>query len=466
MEKIILKDIPDLYKIDVYKDHDGYSALKKVLTEWKPEEVIEEVKKSNLRGRGGAAFPTGLKWSFMPKGNEKVKYLCCNGDESEPGSFKDREIFEKNPHQFIEGSLIAAYAMGIKAIYIYIRGEYWKWINIMEECVADAYEKGYIGEKIFDSTFSTEMYIHKGAGAYICGEESSLMNSLEGKRGYPRVKPPFPAAVGVWGCPTTVNNIETLANIPEIINKGSEWFSKIGEPKHPGTLLYNVSGHVNKPGVYELPTGYPLMDLINDYCGGMKNDKDLKMVIPGGSSMPPLTKEESLNMKMDAESLKAVGSAIGTAGIIVMDEDTDVVNVLRRITKFYYHESCGQCTPCREGCGWMLKVLDRIMEGNGRNSDLDLLISIAENIEGNTICALGDAAAWPVKWTVRKFRKDFEAKIKDQTIELPVLNKVHGLQMSDEYDTITFESEQEVVESLIGKVQELTSNEDVKRFSS
>lgn len=464
MENIILKDIPDLHKINVYEEHGGYSALKKVVTGMKPEEVIEEVKKSNLRGRGGACFPTGLKWSFMPKGNEKLKYLCCNGDESEPGSFKDREIFEKNPHQFIEGSLIAAYAMGIKAIYIYIRGEYWKWLNIMEDCVAEAYSKGFAGEKIFDSNFSTEMYIHKGAGAYICGEESSLMNSLEGKRGYPRVKPPFPAAVGVWGCPTTVNNIETLANIPEIINKGGEWFSKIGEPKHPGTLLYNVSGHVNKPGVYELPTGIPLMTLINDYCGGMKNGKDLKMVIPGGSSMPPLTKEESLYMKMDAESLKAVGSAIGTAGIIVMDEDTDIVNVLKRITQFYYHESCGQCTPCREGCGWMLKVLERIMDGTGRNSDLDLLISIAENIEGNTICALGDAAAWPVKWTIRKFRKDFEAKITDQTIELPVLNKVHGLQMSDEYDTITFESEHEIVEEMIGKVQEVVNNEGVKRF--
>ncbi|MBK8981756.1 MAG: NADH-quinone oxidoreductase subunit NuoF [Ignavibacteria bacterium] len=465
MEKIILKDIPDLDKIDVYISNGGYSALKKVLTGMKPDEVIAEVKNSGLRGRGGACFSTGMKWSFMPKGNEKPKFLCCNGDESEPGSFKDREIFEKNPHQFIEGSLIAAYAMGIQAVYVYIRGEYWKWINIMEECVADAYKKGLIGKNILGSDFSVEMYVHKGAGAYICGEESSLMNSLEGKRGYPRVKPPFPASVGVWGNPTTINNIETLANISEIINKGSEWFSKIGDPKHPGTLLYGVSGHVNKPGVYELPTGTPLMTIINDYCGGIKDGKDFKMIIPGGSSMPPLTKEESLTMKMDAESLKAVGSAIGTAGIIVMDEDTDIVHVLQRITKFYYHESCGQCTPCREGCGWMLKVLDRIMDGTGRHSDLDLLISVAENIEGNTICALGDAAAWPVKWTIRKFRKEFEAKIKDENIELPVLNKVHGLRKSDEYVSIDT-NENILVESLIGKVQEITVDENLKRYSS
>ncbi|MBK9331556.1 MAG: NADH-quinone oxidoreductase subunit NuoF [Ignavibacteria bacterium] len=465
MEKIILKDIPDLDKIDVYISNGGYSALKKVLTGMKPDEVIAEVKNSGLRGRGGACFSTGMKWSFMPKGNEKPKFLCCNGDESEPGSFKDREIFEKNPHQFIEGSLIAAYAMGIQAVYVYIRGEYWKWINIMEECVADAYKKGLIGKNILGSDFSVEMYVHKGAGAYICGEESSLMNSLEGKRGYPRVKPPFPAAVGVWGNPTTINNIETLANVPEIINKGSEWFSKIGDPKHPGTLLYGVSGHVNKPGVYELPTGTPLMTIINDYCGGIKDGKDFKMIIPGGSSMPPLTKEESLTMKMDAESLKAVGSAIGTAGIMVMDEDTDIVHVLQRITKFYYHESCGQCTPCREGCGWMLKVLDRIMDGTGRHSDLDLLISVAENIEGNTICALGDAAAWPVKWTVRKFRKEFESKIKNENIELPVLNKVHGLRKSDEYVTIDTD-ENTLVESLIGKVQEITVDENLKRYSS
>ena len=464
MEKIILKDIPDLDKIDVYIKNGGYSALRKCLNEMTSEQVIEEVKKSGLRGRGGAAFPTGMKWGFMPKGNEKPKYLCCNGDESEPGSFKDREIFEKNPHQFIEGSLIAAYAMGVGGIYVYIRGEYWKWINIMERCAKEAYEKGFIGKNILGSTFSTEMFVHRGAGAYICGEESSLMNSLEGKRAYPRIKPPFPAAVGVWGNPTTINNIETLANVPDIITKGGEWFSKIGEPKHPGNLLFGVSGHVNQPGVYELPSGTPLMTIINDYCGGVTGGKDIKMIIPGGSSMPPLTKEESLTMKMDAESLKAVGSAIGTAGIIVMDEDTDIVEVLRRITKFYYHESCGQCTPCREGCGWMLKVLQRIMDGNGKQSDLDLLISVAENIEGNTICALGDAAAWPVKWTVRKFRKDFEAKIRPD-VQIPVQNKVHGLRSSDEYVRVKTDTNT-LVENLQGKVQENLNDLETKRFSS
>jgi len=466
MEKIILKDIPDLNKIDVYVANGGYTALKKAVSQMSPDQVIEEVKTSGLKGRGGACFSTGLKWSFIPKGSPKPKYLLCNGDESEPGSFKDREIFEKNPQQFIEGALIAAYAIGAKAIYIYIRGEYWKWIKLMEESVADAYKKGFIGNNIFGSDFSCEMYIHVGAGAYICGEETSLMNSLEGKRGYPRVKPPFPAISGAWGNPTIINNIETLANVPEIINKGGEWFSKIGDPRQPGTLLFGVSGHVNKPGVYELPTGIPLMTIINDHCGGVKDGKEIKMVIPGGSSMPPLNREEALTIKMDNESLKAIGSYIGTAGVIVMSEGTDVVDVIRRITKFYYHESCGQCTPCREGCGWMLKVLNRIMDGTGRMSDLDLLISVAENIEGNTICALGDAAAWPVKWAVRKFRKDFEAKITDKTIVLPVLNKVHGLRDSDEYETITLQSDQEVVENLMGSVQEIIHNDDVKRFSS
>ena len=425
--KIILKDIPDLDKIEVYEANGGYSALKKVLKEMKPDDVINEVKKSNLRGRGGACFPTGLKWSFMPKGNEKPKYLCCNGDESEPGSFKDREIFERNPHQFIEGVLIACYAMGITAAYVYIRGEYYKWIKILEGKIKEAYAKGFIGKNILGTDFSTDIYVHRGAGAYICGEESSLMNSLEGKRGYPRVKPPFPAACGLWGQPTTINNIETLSNVPEIIKNGAEWFSKIGSEKHPGTLLFGVSGHVNKPGVYEIETGVPLKKIINEYCGGVLDGKEIKMVIPGGSSMPPLTKEEALTVNMDDASLKAIGSAIGTAGVIVMNEDTDLVKVLIRIAHFYYHESCGQCTPCREGTGWMLRVLKRIDAGQGRKEDLDLLINVAENIEGNTICALGDAAAWPVKWTVRKFRKEFEAKIPKEEVELIPKNKVHSL---------------------------------------
>jgi len=428
--KIILKDIPDLHKLDVYESNGGYSALKKALKEMKPDDVINEVKISNLRGRGGACFYTGLKWTFMPKDTPKPKYLCCNGDESEPGSFKDREIFEKNPHQFIEGTLLACYAMGIKAAYVYIRGEYFTWINLLQKAIDDAYKKGYIGKNILGTDFSTDIYIHRGAGAYICGEESALMNSVEGKRGYPRVKPPFPAAFGLWGNPTTINNIETLTNIPEIIKNGGEWFSKIGEPKHPGTLLFGVSGHVNKPGVYELETGTPLMTIINDYCGGVTGGKEIKMVIPGGSSMPPLTKEEALTVKMDDASLKAIGSAIGTAGVMVMNEDADIVKVLLRISKFYYHESCGQCTPCREGTGWMMRVLKRIDEGKGRMADLDLLTEVAQNIEGNTICALGDAAAWPVKWTIKKFRKEFEAKIPKDEVKTEPLNKVHSLRYS------------------------------------
>jgi NADH-quinone oxidoreductase subunit F len=424
--KLILKDIKELHNINVYESNGGYSALKKALKKMTPDEVINEVKVSNLRGRGGACFPTGLKWTFMPKVTDKPKYLCCNGDESEPGSFKDREIFEKNPHQFIEGVLISCYAMGIQTAYVYIRGEYYKWITLLQTAIDDAYKKGYIGKNILGTKFSTDIYIHRGAGAYICGEESALMNSIEGKRGYPRVRPPFPAAYGLWGNPTTINNVETLTNIPEIIINGGEWFSKIGEPKHPGTLLFGVSGHVNKPGVYELETGTPLMTIINDYCGGVTDGKDIKMVIPGGSSMPPLTKEESLTIKMDDTSLKAIGSAIGTAGIIVMNEDTDVVKVLERISYFYYHESCGQCTPCREGTGWLLRILKRINKGEGRIEDLDLLTDVSQNIEGNTICALGDAAAWPVKWTVKKFRKDFEKKIKEN-IPLPAKNIVHSL---------------------------------------
>ena len=267
MMKIILKDIKDLHEIEVYEKNGGYTSFRKALKKMTPDDIINEVKKSNLKGRGGACFPTGLKWSFMPKGNDNPKFLCCNGDESEPGSFKDREIFEKNPHQFIEGALITAYAIGAQTIYVYIRGEYNKWIYLLQKALDDAYSKGYIGKNILKSGFSTEMYIHKGAGAYICGEESALMDSIEGKRGYPRVKPPFPAQRGLWGYPTTVNNIETLSNVPEIIENGGEWFSKIGAPEHPGTLLFGVSGHVNKPGVYELETGTPLMTIINDNCG-------------------------------------------------------------------------------------------------------------------------------------------------------------------------------------------------------
>ncbi|MFA6981240.1 MAG: NADH-quinone oxidoreductase subunit NuoF [Ignavibacteriaceae bacterium] len=428
MEKIVLPEIENFHQLDVYLQNGGYEAARSAFTQT-TDQIIDTVKKSGLRGRGGAAFSAGLKWSFMPKNNDKPKYLCVNGDESEPGSFKDRQILERNPHQLIEGTIIACYAIGAKSAYIYVRGEYHKWIKLLQKALDDAYEKGFIGDKMketFGTDFSCNIYVHKGAGAYICGEESALMNSIEGQRGYPRVKPPFPAQNGLWGNPTTINNVETITNIPPIIKKGWEWFSAIGEPKHPGTILFGVSGHVKNPGVFELPSGTLLTDIIYKYAGGVIGDKKIKCVIPGGSSMPPLRGDQLEGVKMDAESLKAVGSAIGTGGIMVMDEDTDLIRVLARIAKFYYHESCGQCTPCREGTGWMLKILNRIVCGEGTKKDIDLLVTIAKNIEGNTICALGDAAAWPVKFMIERFREEFDAVVKDE-VSLEPKNKVHSM---------------------------------------
>lgn len=424
-EKLILPDIAGLHKIDVYEANGGYSALRKALSAMKPEEVTDEVKKSNLRGRGGACFPTGLKWTFMPKQAAKPKYLCANGDESEPGTFKDRRIFEDNPHLFIEGAIIAAYAMGVKTIYTYIRGEYAPWIDMLQKAADDAYARGYIGRNILGSGFGTEFVIHRGAGAYICGEESSMMNSIEGERGYPRVKPPFPAQFGLWGCPTTINNIETIANVPLIINRGWEWYSKIGHPKQPGPILYGISGHVDKPGVYEAPTGILLTDLIEKFAGGVRGGKKVKAVIPGGSSTMWLRGDEIEGVRMDVESLKAAGTSIGTAGVIVMDEDTDVLKVILRITHFYHHESCGQCTPCREGCGWMENILKRFVAGEAAMSDIDLLMDIANNIEGNTICALGDAAAWPVQSFIKKFRNELEKRVRPGPAERRVVKPPH-----------------------------------------
>ncbi|HQF44047.1 MAG TPA: NADH-quinone oxidoreductase subunit NuoF, partial [Ignavibacteriaceae bacterium] len=428
MEKIVLPDIKDIHKLDVYIQNGGYTAVKKAFSQ-STDDIIDQVKKSGLRGRGGAAFSAGLKWSFMPKTTNKPKYLCVNGDESEPGSFKDRQIFEYNPHQLIEGILITCYAIGAKTAYIYIRGEYHKWIKLLQKALDDAYAAGYVGEAMkekFGTEFFCNVYIHKGAGAYICGEESALMESIEGKRGYPRVKPPFPAQNGLWGCPTTINNVETITNVPPIINKGWEWFSKIGEPKHPGTILFGVSGHVNKPGVYELPSGTLLTDIIYNYAGGVPGNKKILCVIPGGSSMPPLRGDQIEGVKMDAESLKAAGSAIGTGGVMVMDEDTDLVKVLSRISKFYHHESCGQCTPCREGTGWLDRIQQRMVAGKGSVTDLDLLVTVASQIEGNTICALGEAAAWPVRFMITRFRDYFEARVSKE-VDLAVANKVHSM---------------------------------------
>src|SRR5690625_1039527 len=338
-EPVLIPDIPNLHKMDVYMQNGGYKALKKVIEGGDRSAVIEEVKAANIRGRGGAGFNAGLKWSFMPEPDGGPRYLACNGDESEPGTFKDRMIFEYNPHLFIEGALIAAYAMQCNGIYVYIRGEYIDWINILDRALEEARQKRFIGEKVLGSEFNVTFYTHAGAGAYICGEETAMLESLEGKRGYPRVKPPFPAQKGLWGRPTTINNIETLANVPGVINNGADWFKSIGAESHPGPLLYGISGHVNQPGVYELPSGVPVLELIEEVAGGMRNGKKLKAVIPGGSSTPILRADQLDGVTMDSDSLRQAGSMLGTAGILVMDEDTDMLEVLWRIASFYHHES-------------------------------------------------------------------------------------------------------------------------------
>ena len=412
-QRVLLPPVKDLHKLDVYEKHDGYKALREVVTtdKWDPTSVTNEVKKSGLKGRGGAGFPTGLKWSFMPPVNPEIpRFLCCNGDESEPGTFKDRQLMEYNPHLVFEGMLIASYAMSIKTAFLYIRGEFADWITLMEEELEKAYAKGYVGKNIMGSDFSCDIVIHKGAGAYICGEESSLMNSLEGKRAYPRVKPPFPAQKGVWGYPTTINNVETLACAPLIINRGGEWFSKIGAPTHPGPVLYGISGHVNRPGVYEYPTGMLITDLIDEVAGGMRGGKKMKALIPGGSSTPILRADIIDGVTMDADSLREAGSMMGTSGMLIMDEDVDIISWLRRITHFYHHESCGQCTPCREGTGWLENIVTRIDEGKGNVRDLDLLLDLCSQMEGRTVCALADAAAWPVRYTITRFREEFETR--------------------------------------------------------
>lgn len=414
-EPLLIPDIPNLESIEVYEENDGYGALRKILNDrdtWSRENVTNEVKQANIRGRGGAGFNAGLKWSFMPKPDGGPRYLACNGDESEPGTFKDRKIFEYNPHLFIEGALIAAYAMTINTIYVYIRGEYISWVHMLQKAVDEAYEKGYLGENILGTGIDIDMHLTYGAGAYICGEETSMLESLEGKRGYPRVKPPFPAQKGLWGRPTTINNIETLANVPLVINNGAEWYTGIGAVEHPGPVLYGISGHVNKPGVYELPSGVPVMDLINEVAGGVRGGKELKALIPGGSSTPVLRADQLEGVTMNSDSLRDAGSMMGTAGMVVMDEDTDMVDVLWRIAHFYYHESCGQCTPCRDGTGWLEKVLLKIKNGEGEVRDLDLLLDVTTQMEGRTICALADAAAWPVRHTINRFRDEFEARCK------------------------------------------------------
>ncbi len=390
----------------------GYVAAKTVVTTMTPDQVIEEVKKSNLRGRGGAGFPTGMKWSFIPKGGDKPKYLVCNADESEPGTFKDRDLIRYTPHGLIEGMIIGAYAIGCKHAYIYIRGEYTREARLLNEAIQEAKSAGFLGEKIFGTDFSLNITVHRGAGAYICGEETGLLNSLEGKRGEPRVKPPFPAISGAFGCPTAVNNVESLASIPHIIRLGGEAYSKLGAvEKSGGTRIISLSGQVKRPGLYEIQAGSKtLRQIIYDLGGGMKKEKKLKAVIPGGSSAPVLTADE-IDVIYDIEPLMKIGTMMGSAAIMVVSESVDLPKLLWRITKFYAHESCGQCTPCREGCHWMESILHRICHGQGREDDLDTLTSLAGNIGGKTLCALGDAAAGPVASFIKKFRPEFEAKI-------------------------------------------------------
>lgn len=394
------------------KQMTGYQAAKKAF-EMTPDAVVEEVKKSNMRGRGGAGFPTGVKWGFIPKQSQKPKYVVCNADESEPGTFKDRDIMRYTPHLLIEGMIIAAYAIGAEDGYIYIRGEYTREAKLLDQAIDEAYENGILGKNVLGSGRRFDLTVHRGAGAYICGEETGLLNSLEGKRGEPRVKPPFPATSGAFGGPTVVNNVETLAAVPFIIQKGGDWFAKLGKlEKSGGTRLISVSGHVKKPGVYELPAGsVTIRQIIFDYCGGILNDRQLKAVIPGGSSAPVLTRDE-IDVVYDIDPLAKIGSMLGSAALMVVNEDYCLVQLITRITRFYAHESCGQCTPCREGCKWMEDILHRILIGKGREQDLDLLVDIAGNIGGKTLCALGDAAAGPVSSFVKKFRPDFEAYIR------------------------------------------------------
>ncbi len=387
----------------------GYQAWQKVLAgELDQAAVIEEVKASGLRGRGGAGFPTGLKWSFMPRNAPGQKYLVCNSDESEPGTCHDREILRYNPHALIEGMAIAGYAMGATVGYNYIRGEFLgEPVPRFEAALQEAYQAGWLGKDIKGSGVDFDLHSFVGAGAYICGEETALLESLEGKQGKPRFKPPFPANFGLYGQPTTINNTQSLASVPSIIRNGAQWFADLGVEASGGTAIFAVSGHVNRPGNYELPLGIPFPDLL-DIAGGVRDGRALKAVIPGGSSVPVVPADTMMNITMDFKALQEAGSALGTGAVVVMDDTTCMVSMLRRISRFYYAESCGQCTPCREGTGWLYRVLTRITEGAGTQADLDMLVDVANKIEGHTICALGDAAAWPVQSFLKHFRHEFE----------------------------------------------------------
>jgi NADH-quinone oxidoreductase subunit F len=412
-KKVLLEhaDHPESASLDYYLSHGGYEGARKALGGHEPDQLIDLVKSSNLRGRGGAGFPCGLKWSFVPKSTKKPKYLVINADESEPGTFKDRIFLERDPHQVIEGIIIAAYAIQANTAYCYIRGEFVKGYRVMERAIAEAYEKGILGEEVLGTKFRLDLTMHRGAGAYICGEETGLLSSLEGKRGLPKIKPPFPAVEGLFRCPTVVNNVETLANLPHIMTRGVEWFRSIGPEKGPGPKLLCVSGHVERPGTYEVPMGINLKDLIDDLCGGVWKGRKLKAVIPGGSSAKVLTAAE-VDVGMDFDSLAAKGTMLGSGGVIVMDETTDMVDALYNVLRFYHHESCGQCTPCREGTGWLEKIVGRIRAGHGRMEDIDLCLDICDMMVGKTICVLADAAAFPCESIIKKFRGEFEEQVR------------------------------------------------------
>ena len=402
------------HTLATYEKHDGYKAWRRILAgEMTPAQVIDEVKASGLRGRGGAGFPTGLKWSFMPKGSDVQKYLVCNSDESEPGTCHDREVLRYNPHALVEGMAIAGYAMGATVGYNYIRGEFVdEPVPRFEAAVSEAYEAGLLGRNIQGTGIDFDLHTFVGAGAYICGEETALLESLEGKPGKPRFKPPFPANYGLYGKPTTINNTQSLASVPAIVRNGAKWFAGLGPENSGGTALFSVSGHVANPGNFELPMGIPFKDLL-DLAGGVWKGRKLKAVIPGGSSVPVMKAEVIMNCTMDYTSLQKAGSSFGTGAVMVMDETTDMVRVLRRISRFYMAESCGQCTPCREGTGWLYRMLTRIIEGRGSSEDLGKLVDVANKIEGHTICALGDAAAWPVQSFLKHFMHEFEYMIEN-----------------------------------------------------
>jgi NADH-quinone oxidoreductase subunit F len=396
----------DSEKISTYLANGGYQAVRKAFTDT-PDDLIEMVKQSGLRGRGGAGFPAGVKWGFMPKGSDQAKFIAVNTDEGEPGTFKDREIVERDPHQVIEGVLIAAYAVGASRAYVYIRGEFFLGVKRWIKAIADAYEYGFLGENILGTKFNLDMSVHRGAGAYICGEETAMIESLEGKRGNPRLKPPYPAEFGLFGHPTLVHNIETLACIPHIIERGPAWFAGIGTAESTGPKIYSVSGHVRRPGNYELPLGISLQEIIFEHAGGIRDGRQLKAVIPGGASTPMLTAEQ-IDVPMAFETLKQAGSELGTGAIIVMDETTCMVEAARRLSKFFAHESCGRCTPCRIGSRRIYEILDRIEAGRGQTNDVDLLLELAEGIDGKTFCPMGGALVNPARSAIRYFRDEFE----------------------------------------------------------